>query len=458
MTQPAGNVEPTMSTTPETLTSPRLLWTTIGAFTLIFLGAFEALAVTTVMPIVAKDLDGEALYSVAFASTLAASVIGTVIAGGWADRRGPSRPLIAAMSVFVVGLLVSGFATDMVVFVLGRFLQGFGSGAVNVCLYVVVARIYPAALHPKIFAVFAAAWVLPSLVGPPVAGLVAIHISWHWVFLGVGVLVVLAAGTILPAIRDLWRNDVATNVPGNLVSVIWAIVVGAGVVVISLASEVARDFSWLLAAVALVVVVIAIRPLVPPGTLLVRRGLPATIFLRGAVASAFFATEIYLPYQLIDVYGLGADVAGLILTVGAISWAIGSAVQGRLDERMSHATVLRIGTALLLVGIAVQFVTALLQLSPFVAAFGWFLAGGGMGLVFPRISTLVLAFSTPRDQGFNSAAMTNMDTTASATSIAFGGLVFLALGSSFAGVMGMTTVFAIVAVVVAARVTPRAGD
>ncbi|MGV8884705.1 MAG: MFS transporter [Microbacteriaceae bacterium] len=444
-----------MSDAPETLTSPRLLWTTIGAFALIFLGAFEALAVTTVMPIVAKDLDGEGLYSVAFASTLAASVVGTVIAGGWADRRGPSRPLVAAMSVFVVGLLVSGFATDMGVFIVGRFLQGFGSGAVNVCLYVVVARIYPAALHPKVFAVFAAAWVLPSLVGPPLAGLVAIHISWHWVFLGVGVLVVLAAGTILPAIRDLWRNDVATGVPGNLVSVIWAVVVAAGVVAISLAAEVAGEFAWLVAAIAVVVVVLAIRPLIPAGTLLVRRGLPATIFLRGAVAASFFATEIYLPYQLIEVYGLRADVAGFILSVGAISWAIGSAVQGKLDERMSHATLLRYGTALLLVGILVQLVSAALVLSPFVAAFGWLLAGGGMGLVFPRISTLVLAFSTPRDQGFNSAAMTNMDTTASATAVAFAGLVFVALGNSFAAVMALTTVFAIVAVIVAARTTPR---
>jgi len=442
-----------MTTAPETLTSPRLLWTTVGAFALIFLGAFEALAVTTIMPIVTKQLDGQELYSVAFASTLAASVVGTVIAGGWADRRGPSRPLVAAMSVFLIGLLVSGLATDMITFVVGRFLQGFGSGAVNVCLYVVVARIYPAALHPRIFAVFAAAWVLPSLVGPPVAGIIAETISWHWVFLGVGVLVLLAAGTIFPALKSLWISDRATGVPGNTKSVIWAVIVATGVVTISIAREVAGANAWWLAAVALVVVVVAIRSLVPSGTLLVKRGLPATIFLRGAVAAAFFSTEVYLPYQLIEVYKLPVGLAGVILTVGAISWAIGSAAQGRIDDRMSHDTVMRVGAGILLSGIAVQFVSAFLVLSPFVAASGWLLAGLGMGLVFPRISTLVLAYSTERDQGFNSAAMSNMDTTGSATSIAFAGLIFFAVGGgSFAAVMAFTTVLAVIAFLVSLRV------
>jgi len=101
----------------------------------------------------------------------------------------------------------------------------------------------------------------------------------------------------------------------------------------------------------------------------------------------------------------------------------------------------------------VQFVSAFLVLSPFVAASGWLLAGLGMGLVFPRISTLVLAYSTERDQGFNSAAMSNMDTTGSATSIAFAGLIFFAVGGgSFAAVMAFTTVLAVIAFLVSLRV------
>jgi len=425
------------------LLSPAYLWTTIGSITLIFLGAFESLAVTTIMPTISRELDGEALYSLAFSSTLAAGVVGMVVAGGWADRRGPSRPLVAAMAVFVVGLVLSGTAVDMYVFIAGRLLQGLGSGAIIVALYVVVARIYPATLHPRIFGAFAAAWVLPSLIGPPVAGVVADTISWHWVFLGVGVLVLIAAAAIVPALRQLRSMPASSGAPGSRWAVVWAIVVAVAVVSIGIGGERGGAWSWPIVAVAFAVVVVAVRPLLPRGTLLVMRGLPATVLLRGAVAAAFFSTEVYLPYLLNEVYDLPSAVSGLILTVGALSWASGSALQSRVGARMSHSRTVRIGATIVFVGIVVQLFTALFLLSPFVAAAGWLLAGGGMGLVFPRISTLVLSHSTERDQGFNSAAMTIADSTASATSIAFAGLLFAAFGAVSGG--GFVAAFALAA-------------
>ena len=62
----------------------------------------------------------------------------------------------------------------------------------------------------------------------------------------------------------------------------------------------------------------------------------------------------------------------------------------RYGERMPHATLTTVGAALLLAGTTIEFVTALLSLGPAFAAGGWVLAGGGMGLLFPRINTLVL--------------------------------------------------------------------
>ncbi len=100
--------------------------------------------------------------------------------------------------MFVVGLLVAGLAPSMEVLVAGRFAQGLGSGGLMVALYVVVARVYPQALHPAIFAGFAAAWVIPSLIGPTVAGAVTELWSWHWVFLGVVILVLVALLMVIP--------------------------------------------------------------------------------------------------------------------------------------------------------------------------------------------------------------------------------------------------------------------
>ena len=442
------------------LFSPRYFWTTIGANALVFLGAFEALAVTTVMPTISRDLEGQALYSVAFSGALAASVIGMVASGQWSDRRGPAVPLVAATAVFIAGLLVSGLATDMGVFLVGRLLQGFGAGAINVALYVIVARLYPAVLHPRIFGMFAAAWVLPSMIGPPIAGLIADTFSWHWVFLGVGGLVVLAGGAVVPTLFQLRSlpNGVGTHPDAGRrgwVAIVLSVVVAAAVLAISLGGEAGGSYSWVIAAAALAIVVVSVRPLLPRGALLVRRGLAATVVLRGAAAATFFATEVYLPYLLTEQYGLASWLAGLILTVGAVSWALGSALQSRIGERMEHAAILRLGSAVLVVGVAVQFLTAWLELSPVVAAAGWFVAGGGMGLIYPRISTLVLGHSSERDQGFNSAALSIADSVGGATSIAFAGLMFavgLGLGlNPFASALALTAAIAVLAVPVAFR-------
>ena len=248
-------------------------------------------------------------------------------------------------------------------------------------------------------------------------------------------------------------------VAGSRWSVVWAVVVAVSVLSIGLVGERGDAVAWAVVVVAFAVVVVAVRPLLPRGTLLVRRGLPATVLLRGAVAAPFFSTEVYLPYMLHDVYGFPSWLAGLILTVGAVSWAGGSALQSRLGERMSHASTVRLGTTIVFVGIAVQFVTAVFVLSPFVAAAGWLLAGGGMGLVFPRISTLVLSRSTDADQGFNSAAMTIADSTTSATGIAFAGLLFVAFGAAtgggFVAALAFTALLALAAVPVALRVREK---
>ena len=163
--------------------------------------AFEAMAVTTVMPTVARDLDGADLYALSFAAPLASGVIGMVAAGLWSDRRGPVAPLIWSMVLFSVGLLICGSAPSMEILVGGRLVQGLGGGALTVGLYVLVGLVFPAVLQPGIFASFAAAWVLPALFGPALAAFVADAIGWRWVFLGAVIFVAAAALLIAPSLR-----------------------------------------------------------------------------------------------------------------------------------------------------------------------------------------------------------------------------------------------------------------
>jgi MFS family permease len=213
---------PTDEASESRLLSPTYAATTVGMFALCAFVAFEATAITTVMPTVAAQLDGIGLYALSFAAPLASGVVGMVAAGGWSDRRGPVVPLALALVLFASGLVVCGLAPSMEVLVAGRILQGLGGGALTVCLYVLVGLIFPAALQPAIFTSFAAAWVLPTLFGPALAAYVAHVAGWRWVFLGVVVMVAAAAALVAPALRRLDAR--AAGVAHAALRLVWAVV------------------------------------------------------------------------------------------------------------------------------------------------------------------------------------------------------------------------------------------
>ncbi|MGJ3192011.1 MFS transporter [Paenarthrobacter sp. FR1] len=439
------------------LSRPYLL-ATVGACALVFLSAFESLAVTTIMPLVSRDLDGASLYALAFAGPLATGVMGMVAAGNWSDRRGPAAPLYSSVVLFVAGLLIAGMAGTMEMLVLGRLVQGLGGGAMTVALYVLVARVYPPALHPKIFAAFAASWVVPSLVGPFAAGVVAQLSSWHWVFLGVVGLVVPALLMVVPAVRGMASEPATESVPWAFGRMGWAALAAVAVLGLNLSAEV-PGVGGVIAVVALVIALIAVKPLVPRGTLTARRGLPSVILVRGLASAAFFGAEVYLPYLLTERYSFTPTFAGLTLTGAALAWAGASAIQGKLGAKLADDLAVKIGALLVLVAVVSTLVTAALALPAAVAIGGWILAGGGMGLMYPRLSVMTLALSTPENQGFNSAAMSISDSLGGALSLAATGLVFAAFTTtnSFAGVFALTAVIAVAGVLIAPRVATRAG-
>jgi MFS family permease len=434
------------------------LWSTLGTFALVFLSAFENLAVTTVMPGISAELHGARLYALAFAAPLAAAIIGMVVAGNWSDRRGPRPVLYASAALFVVGLIVAGTAIDMWMIVLGRLIYGLAGGAVTVAIYVIVARLYPAALQPRIFGAYAAAWVVPSLVGPYIAALVAQYLGWHWVFLGVVILVVPAVAMMLPALRRIpaQRDDRAA--PWSVARICWAVLVAVAVLGLDLSSELTWWAEAVGAVIALVVALIALRPLLPIGALRAARGLPGVISTRGLTAGAYFGAEVYVPYLLINHYGLTAAEAGLALTGAGVVWALASWAQGRRSEERFHGLFVRVGAVTVAAALAILLGVAIAGLPAWTIMAAWALASAGMGLTYPRLSVLTLQYSTPANQGFNSSAMSIADSGGASLSLAITGIIFTGLGAlgttaAILGCFALVFVFSLAAIGTSIRTT-----
>src|SRR5690242_4257124 len=113
---------------------------TVGLVLTISFVASEALAVVTVLPVVARDLGGLRLYGWVFSAFMLGSVVGIVAAGREADRRGPAIPFVAAVILFGSGLAIAGLAPSMDVLVTGRVLEGLGAGPGPSGAYVRIGR------------------------------------------------------------------------------------------------------------------------------------------------------------------------------------------------------------------------------------------------------------------------------------------------------------------------------
>lgn len=419
---------------PATILSPQYRGATIGFFGLAFMVAYSTAAITTAMPQAARDLDGLPLYGLAFGITMAASVVSMTLAAIWIDRAGPQKPLLAGVTIYVVGMVWAAFAPSMEMLVAARALTGLGSGLDGVALYVGIARVFPAHLRPKMFGALAAAWLLPSIVGPALSGVVTDHFGWRWVFGTVPVLAVVAVIMVYRGSRGTDMNKPASDAASGPVAAgtqrlwvkpLWAL--AASISVLALGDAGARGNGWwpVELGLAVVVLAVAVTKLLPKGTWRAARGLPSLILMRGFMGTAFTIADVYLPLYMIDQRNLPAWLAGLSLTVGGVTWAIGAwlAARGKLSPSQS----LRWGALFMLLGMLIATLVLLPGWPVWIAWLGWTSAGFGIGLAYPTQSVLVLAESPPHEQGANASALQLSETLMTATSLALVGAIFAAL-------------------------------
>ncbi|MFC5829292.1 MFS transporter [Nonomuraea insulae] len=442
-------VEGSTATAPAGVLSPRYRALSIGLVALVTLLAFEAMAVATAMPVVARELDGMPLYNLAFSATLAASVIATVLGGRWSDVRGPLQPIGAGVVAFVAGLLLAGFAPSMEVFVLGRFVQGLGTGLTQVSLYVLVARVFPGSLHPKVFALFSAAWVVPSMIGPAIAGFVVENTDWRWIFLGVTLIVI-------PSALLLWRgtsgraieNGIAEPAPGLGRKLIWATLTAVAAALIQYGSALKLAGLPLLL-VGIVLLAAGLPKLLLPGSLKAARGLPTAPVLRGLAFGSLTAAEVLIPLMLMSERGLTPTGAGVVLTIGALGWSTGSWIKGR--GAISHMTAIRGGSAMIAVGIGLVTLVLIDSVPLAVAYVGMAIAGLGIGALHPTVSVLVLKLSKEGEEGQNSAAVGVGESVFTVVAVAVSGALFTAAGGSYVAGLAFTAALAVVAFLLAPR-------
>jgi MFS family permease len=304
--------------------------------------------------------------------------------------------------------------------------------------------------------------VIPSLIGPGVAGLVADHASWRWVFVLLAPFLPIAVALTLPGLRALVRSERA-RAPRRLP---YALALAAGVGVFLAALDVRRPVLLVpLAAAGLLLALPALRRLMPAGTLRVARGLPSGIAVRGLLAVAFLGCDAFLPLALVQLRGFSSAQAGLVISSASLSWSLGSFAQAHRDRRdggTGRPRRLIAGLVVLLAGIGATAAGALVDGVPTaVVVAGWAVAGFGIGIGYPSIGAIVLSEAPEGGEGGVSAALQLAETVGVAIFTGVGGAL-IALGiangwdtvTALALVFGAGAVAALAGVAAGRRVAP----
>lgn len=433
---PAPAVTPTA--VPDRLFSGKHLPLVLGVVGLITLGALENRAVGTALPTMVREFDALGSFGLANAAPNASFLISLAIAGLWSDRHGPIPTLRTGAIAFALAQLLVGTATAMPMVIAGRLLSGWAEGFLNVSLMVLVARTLPAELRPKMFSLFAAMWVLPSVLGPFLTGVVTEQFGWRWVFLGAVVLLVPSWLLLGPAMRrstgttapERTAKDVA-ELAAWRAALPWALAASVALFSMTLAGDhldAHPVIAGLAIPAALVMLALAAVRVMPVGTFVARRGFPAVVAVRGLTGAAFAGVGAYLPLLLTLQHHFSPSRAGVTLSITGVSWAFGSWLQGR-DHGIARVNVLRTGLALMTGGLLVTSLLAWTDATSWFGLIGWSFAGIGMGLSSSSLSVLTLDLSDQNNAGRNSSAAQMAGTMSIAMALSISGTL-LALNSS----------------------------
>jgi len=408
-------------------------------------------------------LNGISFYGWIFSAFLLSQILGTMIMGQQIGKIGASRSFSIAIAIFVVGVIVAAVSMNMPMLIGGRVLQGFGAGAIVTCIYYSITLSYPDALRTKILAAFSSAYILPALIGPYIAGLLAEYVSWRFVFWLVLPFIALAVMLTLPSFRKLHASQRSTNSRKEGFAIV--LTFGTGLLLAGL-GNITDWIGVVLACIGLILMVRPLQKLLPAGTFKIRRGLPATIVARGLYVACYVATESYVVLALIKVKGLSADLAGLIVAAGALSWSTAAWLQSKWDERdqgQGREKRVIIGIGMMIVGVSMVItVVGLASGGILLAVVSQILTGFGIGLANPTTGAIALHHAKPGEEGEVSSYLQFVDAFCPGVSIGIGG-AFMAMseqvgGNMFIGIMlalGTQLLFVVLSFCISFRIGKR---
>ncbi len=386
----------------------------------LFLVALDQTIVSTALAAIVKEFNSFSSLGFIVTAYMLTTTVTVPLAGKLSDMYGRKPLLLAGVSIFTIGSLLSGLAPTVEWLIAWRALQGIGGGIITANAFTIVGDLFPPKERSKWQGLFGAVFGMSSVAGPLIGGWLTDGVSlfgmvsdWRWTFLinvPIGVIATILIIRYCPQIK----HD-RTHKPDYLGALLITIALATLVLAVDNTEMIFKGLIEHGVSLVLIQgVLLTISVLAALGFILIERRakqpiLPLRFFanrtysLIMAAASlfgaAFMGAILYLTQFNQQVFGATASQAGLMLLPMVAGSITSSITIGRLVAKTgAYKRWIVAGFGLTAVGVAV--LTILQPESPYwheaiVAVF----VGLGFGAAMPILTLAVQNEFTQKDLG-----------------------------------------------------------
>lgn len=374
-----------------------------------FMSAIEGTIVATAMPNIVSELGGFSLYSWVFSSYLIMQALSILIYGKLADLYGRKPVFLFGITVFLIGSLLCGLASSMLMLILFRFIQGLGAGAVTPIANTLVGDLYSIEERGKVQGYLSSVWGISAVLGPVIGGFFAQYVSWSMIFwMNIPIGLITIVGIVFFLHEHVEKKEQKIDYIGCCLFFI--AILSLMVILIQAGSH----WEWTsIEVISLFFVSIFFfglffyrqsqlkEPLFPLSLWRQR------VFMNTNVATftsgmIMIGVASFLPTFVQAVMGETPVVAGLTLTTMSIGWPIASTIAGKLIVKMNYRILSLAGGGFLLIG-SLLFTLLKPEYGPWWAAAASFFVGVGMGLISTTFIVVIQNIVSWDMRGFSTA-------------------------------------------------------
>lgn len=376
----------------------------------LFLVALDQTIIATALGAIVKEFNSFSSLGFIVTAYMLTTTITVPLAGKLSDMYGRRPMLIAGVSIFTIGSLLSGLAPTVEWLIGWRALQGIGGGIITSQAFTIVGDLFPPRERGKWQGMIGAVFGMSSVIGPLLGGwltdgqqLFGVSTDWRWTFfinVPIGIVSAIVIWLNLPNIKHDTEHHPdytgAALLSLSLASIVLAVdntkIIFKFLTDQGVALSAIQAGLWGIGIVAAALFVFVERR--------ARQPILSLKFFKNQVYSimmivsllfgaAFLGSILYLTQFNQQVYGASASTAGLMLLPMVAGMMVSSISTGQIISRIGRYK------AFMLTGFALATfsVLALVTLQPdtpywheaIIMAF----AGLGLGMAMPILSLAV---------------------------------------------------------------------